>query len=117
MPRPLPLLLFDLDGTLLRTCGAGARAMERAGKRVWGEHFSLAGINFGGSLDPVILQQAATSANLEFDEHRHRTFRSTYCSELSLELAQAEAAVALPGVFELLARLRESACATLGLLT
>ncbi|HEY6728086.1 MAG TPA: HAD family hydrolase [Polyangiaceae bacterium] len=117
MARPLPLLLFDLDGTLLRTSGAGARAMERAGKLVWGEQFSLAGVNFGGSLDPVILQQAASSFNLELDEHRHRHFRSTYSAELSLELAQAESAQALPGVFELLARLREAACATIGLLT
>ena len=117
MPRPLPLLLFDLDGTLLRTCGAGARAMERAGKLVWGEQFSLAGVNFGGSLDPVILRQAATSFNLEFDDDRHRYFRSAYSAELSLELARAASAEALPGVFELLARLRKAACATIGLLT
>jgi len=117
MSRPLPLLLFDLDGTLLRTFGAGARAMERAGKLVWGADFSLAGVNFGGSLDPVILQQAAANHNLEFDEHRHRHFRNAYSSELSLELAQVEAATALPGVFELLAKLREAACATIGLLT
>ena len=117
MPRPLPLLLFDMDGTLLRTFGAGVRAMERAGKLVWGADFSLAGVNFGGSLDPVILQQATANYNLEFDEHRHRHFRSAYSSELSLELAQLEAATALPGVFELLAKLREAACATIGLLT
>lgn len=106
-----------MDGTLLRTFGAGVRAMERAGKLVWGADFSLAGVNFGGSLDPVILQQAAATHNLEFDEHRHRHFRSAYCFELSLELAQVEAATALPGVFELLAKLREAACATIGLLT
>lgn len=117
MPSPPPLLLFDLDGTLLRTFGAGARAMERAGKLVWGEQFSLAGVNFGGSLDPVILQQAAASFRLEFDDDRHRHFRSAYSAELSLELAQTESVEALPGVFELLARLREAACATIGLLT
>ena len=91
--------------------------MERAGKLVWGEQFSLAGVNFGGSLDPVILRQAAESANFEFDDDRHRSFRSAYSAELSLELAQAEAAQALPGVFELLRGLREAACDTIGLLT
>lgn len=117
MPRPLPLLLFDMDGTLLRTSGAGARAMERAGKHVWGEQFSLADINFGGSLDPVILRQATTSRKLHFDDDRHRHFRSTYSAELSIELARPESAAALPGVLTLLAHLREAACATIGLLT
>ena len=117
MPRPLPLLLFDLDGTLLRTSGAGARAMERAGRLVWGEQFTLAGVNFGGSLDPVILLEAATSANLEFDDDRHRRFRGVYSSELSLELARARSAQVLPGVLELLEHLRQAACATIGLLT
>ena len=120
MPKPpskRPLLLFDMDGTLLRTSGAGARAMERAGKRVWGDEFTLVGINFGGSLDPVILRQAAVNANLEFDDDRHKNFRSVYSSELSLELGQADAAEALPGVFALLTLLREAACATTGLLT
>jgi len=91
--------------------------MERAGKLVWGERFSLAGVNFGGSLDPVILQQAALGFDFEFDADRHRNFRSAYSAELSIELAQAESARALPGVFELLARLRETAIATIGLLT
>lgn len=117
MARPLPLLLFDLDGTLLRASGAGARAMERAGKAVWGERFSLQGVNFGGSLDPVILQQAAVSFAFEFDAERHRHFRSAYSAELSLELARDRAAEALPGVFDLLAHLRTAACATVGLLT
>jgi len=117
MTEPLPLLLFDLDGTLLRTSGAGARAMERAGKFIWGDRFSLAGINFGGSLDPVILQQAATSGNLEFDDDRHRSFRSAYSSELTLEFAQATSAEALPGILDLLEGLRAAACATIGLLT
>jgi phosphoglycolate phosphatase-like HAD superfamily hydrolase len=35
------LLLFDVDGTLLLTHGAGVRAMSRAGQRTFGEAFSL----------------------------------------------------------------------------
>jgi phosphoglycolate phosphatase-like HAD superfamily hydrolase len=38
------LVLFDIDGTLLIGQGAGARAMERAGRGLHGPAFSLEGI-------------------------------------------------------------------------
>ena len=117
-PLSLPLLLFDLDGTLLLCSGAGARAMDRAGKAVWGEAFSISSINFGGSLDPVIVQEAIGMARLEFDDARHQQFRETYCAELRRELARPESqAYCLPGVLPLLEHLLAARVATLGLLT
>lgn len=118
MSSSKPLLLFDVDGTLLLTYGAGARAMERAGKLVWGEGFSTANVNFGGSLDPVIVEQATRDANLAFSEETHLRFRAAYCEELQLELVSPGArAFALPGAVELVQTLRTSGTAILGLLT
>jgi phosphoglycolate phosphatase len=116
--QSLPLLLFDLDGTLLLTSGAGARAMERAGKAVWGEAFSISSVNFGGSLDPVIVQEAIGLARLEFDHAKHLEFRATYCAELRRELARPDTeAYCLPGILPLLEHLLASRIATVGLLT
>ncbi len=113
-----PLLLFDLDGTLLLTVGAGARAMDRAGKRVWGEAFSIASVNFAGSLDPVVVQEATRAARIVLDTAAHTRFRSLYASELREELLRPESqAFALPGVLSLLEGLRSSGNASLGLLT
>lgn len=116
--QSLPLLLFDLDGTLLLTSGAGARAMDRAGKRVWGQEFDLSSVNFGGSLDPVIVREAIGLARLEFDHAKHLEFRELYCAELRRELARPNVeAYCLPGVLPLLEHLRAARSATLGLLT
>jgi len=111
-------VLFDLDGTLLMTSGAGARAMERAGKSVWGQAFSVASVNFGGSLDPVIIEEATSAAQLEFNGQKHLEFRAAYAAELRIELARPQArARALPGVLALLELLRASRLASVGLLT
>src|SRR5690606_8585347 len=112
------LLLFDLDGTLLLTSGAGARAMDRAGKRIWGQAFSMASIDFAGSLDPVILAQATDQAGFGISPGQQRQFRHLYSEELRIELALPSArSYALPGVLALLTHLRTAQVATLGLLT
>jgi phosphoglycolate phosphatase-like HAD superfamily hydrolase len=113
-----PLLLFDLDGTLLLSSGAGARAMELAGKQVWGDSFSMASIDFAGSLDPVILSEATHQAGVELNFESHGRFRRCYDEQLRVELARPETrAYALPGVLSLLKQLMASKLATLGLLT
>lgn len=92
--------------------------MDRAGKLVWGERFSTANVNFGGSLDPIIVEQAAREADLEFSAATHQRFRACYRTELEVELVSPEAqALALPGAVELIQALRASGTAILGLLT
>lgn len=92
--------------------------MERAGKAVWGESFDISSINFGGSLDPVIVQEAISLARLQFDHEKHLEFRETYCTELRRELARPDTkAYCLPGILPLLEGLLAARIATLGLLT
>lgn len=110
------LLLFDLDGTLLLSSGAGKRAMERAGKKVFGAGFSLAGIRIAGGLDPLIIRKALVAMGSTLDEQAHREFRSVYTEELTDELATADT-YSLPGVAALLTRLADTPHVAVGLLT
>ena len=47
------LLLFDVDGTLISTSGVGIRAMELAGRDLFGSRFVVDGTEFAGRLDPA----------------------------------------------------------------
>src|SRR5581483_1398495 len=77
------LVLFDIDGTLLRTQGVGAAAMERAGRRLLGPSFTLDGIDFGGALDPWIFRQAAERLGHDDPNQHHPAFRDAYLVELA----------------------------------
>ncbi len=119
------LLLFDIDGTLLDTKGAGRRAMERVARSMFGESFSFAAVNFGGNLDPCIFREAAAACGLAGDhDEAHGAFHVAYVPALAEELRArvggALACEALVGVHEALAECRGWAgqgMATLGCLT
>jgi len=112
------LVLFDIDGTLLRAQGVGARAMERAGRRLLGPAFTLDGIDFGGALDPWIFRQAVQRLGHDDASNLHGPFRESYLVELALELERGERRpVILPGVPAALAALRDDPTAMLGLVT
>ena len=112
------LLLFDIDGTLLRAHGIGARAMERAGRRVLGAAFTLDGIDFGGALDPWIFREAARRLGHEDPSEFHAAFRDEYLAELPGEIERAASPPEiLPGVAAALATVGGDASATLGLVT
>jgi phosphoglycolate phosphatase-like HAD superfamily hydrolase len=112
------LLLFDIDGTLLRVYGAGGRAMIRAGVEVLGERCVGARVDVGGALDPWIFRELARHGGYPDDDGRHRAFRAAYARALDHELTTAEVpARAMPGVLDLLVRLRRDAAAIVGMLT
>lgn len=116
------LLLFDIDGTLLYTHGAGGRAMRRAAAHLFGDAFSFDGVPFGGRLDPAIFADAARRNAIGNPEAHLERFRAAYLRELPKALKDGEKPTeALPGVLELLTTLRERLEAndalTLGLLS
>jgi len=112
------LLLFDIDGTLLRAHGIGARAMEHAGRRVLGPAFTLDGIDFGGALDPWIFREAARRLGHDDPSEFHAAFRDAYLAELPREMERAAPRPEiLPGVAAALATIGGDASATLGLVT
>ena len=111
----MKLILFDIDGTLLRGHGAGTRAMMRAGRAICGHAFDLEGIMIGGGLDPVIFGEAARRMGVE-PAQLHDAFRDQYLIELAAELATKPPEL-LPGVRQLLAALGEADGVMIGLVT
>jgi len=114
------LLLFDIDGTLLSTSGAGTRAFTRAGRDWFGPDFSTEGISFAGRLDPLIIADVLRQRGLPANAENTARFRTEYCSHLPAELERSrESARALPGVVALLDALQAKAPphVAIGLLT
>jgi phosphoglycolate phosphatase len=118
MTAAKPLVLFDVDGTLLLTGGAGMRAMRRVAAELFGETFRWEGIVVSGHLDPLIFAEAAALNGITDHSLHHESFRRRYLEELRLELERGREAIRImPGILETLTELRTTRVATLGLLT
>ena len=114
----MALVLFDLDGTLLRSAGAGVRAMTRAGRQLFGPDFSLDGVMMAGGLDPILYDEATRRVGITNARAQHEAFRELYVALLSEELAaHPEGVNALPGIHNVLDLLDQREDATLGLAT
>ena len=116
------LLLWDIDGTILRSGGAGMKAMYKVAGRLFGEHHTWDGIDPGGNLDPAIFAEFARINKLDDDPAHHDNFHDHYLVELKAELEAAREAVrAMPGIYEIFNVLRQRAKArrdiVMGLLT
>jgi phosphoglycolate phosphatase len=110
------LLLFDIDGTLLLSGGAGAKSMFEAGQKLFGDSFNF-DLDTSGKLDTQIYKEL-TKLNPTLDmEHRHDEFREAYLKLLEFELTWENKAFLMPGIRELLENLRKRQHVTLGLLT
>ena len=99
------LLLFDIDGTLIRSGGAGRRALERAFVDVLSVEGALQGVRLHGSTDLVIVKEAfelhVGHAPSEDDPLIAKIFE-TYagCLQAELDLLQERYEV-LPGAREI----------------
>lgn len=111
------LVLFDIDGTLLRTEGAGVGAMVSAGQELFGERFNAEGIDFAGSLDAVLVREMLTRCGAGATPTNERAFRARYAEHLRARLAASRTARALVGAVELVHAVRSRNGHTAGLLT
>ncbi|MCP3902153.1 MAG: HAD hydrolase-like protein [Planctomycetes bacterium] len=111
------LVLFDIDGTLLLSQGAGIAAMLAAGRQLVGSHFSFEGVEVAGRIDPLIWADLAAAHDVDDADALHDEFRAAYREMLAAQLADNRTAHLLPGVGPLLARLEELDSVTLGVLT
>jgi phosphoglycolate phosphatase len=112
------LILFDIDGTLVLTGGAGGRAMSLAFQEIFGVRDALSGIAMAGRTDAWILADALTAHNIASDPKALVRFREAYLRHLTIELVKPGARKGLmPGVRELLDVLRRRDDVYLALLT
>jgi phosphoglycolate phosphatase-like HAD superfamily hydrolase len=102
------LYLFDIDGTLISSGGAGGKAMRAAFAALWErEREGFSNIEFSGRSDYAIFRSALTQSNNHAEERFEddlRRFRRAYYRRLPKSLI-ANTGVVLPGVIDLLDRL------------
>ncbi len=113
----LRLVLWDIDGTLLQTEGAGRDAMSAAGLDLVGRPFAMDGIRTSGRLDPHIWRDIAAAHGIADPDAAERAFRTAYYDRLKIRLGGGPPARALPGAVELVAELAVRDGFVQGLLT
>lgn len=117
MPDP-KLLLFDIDGTLLNSGGAGKRAMNRAFEVIWGIQDALDGVDLAGRTDEEIFRNALKKFHPELNAELVTNFKKQYFALLPDEINfRSPGKFLYPGVLELLIAIRQQPTLVCGLLT
>ena len=114
------LVLFDIDGTILLTAGAGRRAIQAAIVEEVGETLAFDLVRFDGKTDPQIVAELLDAAGQPgpHSSDRVETLCRRYVNLLAHELGQPSArTTVMPGVHALLDRLDAETGVVLGLLT
>lgn len=112
------ILLFDIDGTLILTGGAGMRGMTRAFAKLFSVENALAGLALSGMTDKIIFKNACQKAKIEYTEQAHADFKGLYQEYLMEEIEKSNSGKqVLPGVQDLLEQLKPDRRCRLGLLT
>ena len=113
------IILFDIDGTLVLTGGAGVRAMNRACADLVSGVDAMAGVTFAGRTDWSILDDILRNHGHTLDEVLLDELRRRYVTHLEEEIQLRGRGVkdVMPGIRELLDVLRTRADVSVGLLT
>ena len=96
--RVTRVVLFDIDGTLVLTGGAGARAMTQAFEQVFGAQAGaspssrLAGVPMAGRTDTWIVGEMSRIYGVESDPDSLQRFHDIYVTHLAREIHRARAA-------------------------
>lgn len=112
------LLLFDVDGTLIHSHGAGRDALRHALEEVFGTAGPLDEYSMAGKTDPLIVSDVMAAAGIPAGEIEDR-LPDVYArmEAHGRDLFPRKGIVPCPGVPELLAALNMEQRALLGLLT
>lgn len=108
--------LFDIDGTLIQTGGAGQVAFAQTFDEVFGVDQITDAVSFAGRSDRAIALDLMQSHDIDPNEENWQTFRQNYAARLPAALAACVGKV-LPGVPELIAALQQRGDVLIGLLT
>ncbi len=99
----MKLLLFDIDGTLCLSGGAGARAMTMAAVEIFGGDGDFTAIPMAGRTDAWIVGQMAAARGATCDATVRDRFHDTYIRYLESEIHKTGPRKGLlPGVASLL---------------
>ena len=112
------LVIFDIDGTLLLTGGAGKAAFDRVFADLYGIEGAWRDIRPDGRTDPSLIRELFEK-NLGRRPRPEEEMRVTlaYAAAMAEELPRSERFRLLPGVLQLLEVLQRRGLALLGLAT
>ena len=114
----MQVCLFDIDGTLINTGGAGGSAMLAAIREEFGASGPLYDIPAAGRTDRAISLDVFTAYDLTFSEQSFRQFLDSYLKLLPTHLKECEPkGQVFPGMPETLKILSQREDIVLGLLT
>lgn len=112
------MLLFDIDGTLLLTGGAGRIAFEEVMEELFQAPNSWGELVPDGKTDPIIMEELAQkNIGRSLSATEHKVIKNRYHEIFAREINQSERFRLLPGVPELLAALDNQEALLLGIAT
>ncbi len=114
----MKMVLFDIDGTLIRTGGAGVRALDRAFQKHHGVANPMGLIQPAGKTDPAIIREIFHIAvKRDCTANESKQMCRSYLDFLKEEIATAPNFRVMPGIAQILRHLSASDAHTLGLVT
>jgi phosphoglycolate phosphatase len=114
----LKLLLFDIDGTLIHSGGAGKKAMNAAFEKVFGIPNALDRLPLAGRTDLAIISHAIQEFELSHNHNDLERFKECYFEFIKVEINQPNPEKrVMPGVPDLLNELKNIRDVYLALLT
>jgi phosphoglycolate phosphatase-like HAD superfamily hydrolase len=119
MPTTTVIVLFDVDGTLIHSGGAGVRGMNAAFHRLYGVTGAVDGVTLAGRTDRAIVGDVLRAIGVEPTPAEVARVRAAYVDHLRVEIKRpvAPRGAVLPGVETLLDSIGTLAHVQVGLLT
>ena len=116
--RIIKALLFDIDGTLLKCNGAGRSSLTKATRETFGTVGNMYKVDFQGKTDPIILKESLSTMGIDNLDIQQKTeqLKSRYFKYLKDDLRTHDP-ILLPGIKEILSKLKNNKNVILGLLT
>lgn len=109
------LILFDIDGTLVDSGGAGSRSLDLALKELFSIEKGFYGVSMAGKTDTQIIKEGLIKHGLSANGNIERVIE-VYLKHLLREINNDKKHVK-PGIHDLLEKLRRKGEAGMGLLT
>lgn len=110
------LLLFDVDGTLVLTGGAGIRAFNLAFEQLYGLQGAMEGVRAGGKTDPAIVREIfRTKLRRQATPEEVEALTKSYLQLLPEAVERSEGFRLMPGIPRLLELLAARSDVLLGL--